>query len=184
MKKIKKLFQKNKKEGELLFQIRRHIFDPNVGGRKRKKRASFMRFIGRVAKLHVTVAQLRKFLIGCMVLIAGVGVVLFSQLSIEEIHITRENSLIDINEAYRSLGYMRGRNILSVQKDQIIERLQSSQSVIRTASITRRFPNQLYVHIVPYTPLFQTNLGYIMDSGYLFDIIVGQSQDIPWIDII
>ena len=182
MKKIFELFIRKKDTPRPLFQIRRHTFEYWWKQAKKRKKYKLIRNTFHPI-LIMNPYKLRVFLIIFMGIIISFGIILSFNLSIRDIYITRENSLIDINEAYRNLEYLRGKSMIHLQKDNIITRLQSSQSVIQDVYVKRRFPRAIEVHIVPYRPLFQSSEGLIMTSGNIFWTDSERITGIPWLDV-
>ncbi len=184
MKKLSEFFKK-KQETVPLFQIRRHIFDyvPDTTNKKRKRKKIYYILLS-LSIFRLSMTHFRVILVVSMVLIISLTLLLIANLKVQHIYITRENSLIDINEAYRNLEYLREKNLFTIQKEQITKRLQSSQEVIQEARITRKFPRSLEVHIIAYTPLFESSEGLIMSSGNIFINPWKRRNDISWLDIV
>ena len=184
---MKQLYQKifkKKQEREPLFQIRRHIFDYESWKRWKKNKRTLQRIKSKLSRINLEKALIRKILIWAMLGIISIFWLFLINLSITEIEITRENSLIDIEESYRALNYLRGKNILSTDVSELNERLQSTQQVVRSVHMQRIFPNKVLIHIIPYTPIFNTQYGYIMDNGFIHTLPIRADVEIPFLDVV
>lgn len=88
-----------------------------------------------------------------------------SFLKISNIFIYREGSVINIDQAYGNVDYVRWKNILFLDTNEIVSRLQKSQRSISSIEFDVDFPNSLNIHIASYPAIFQTPEHLILSNG-------------------
>jgi len=77
-------------------------------------------------------------------------------LNLKNIYINHDNSIINVNQAYASIEYIRGENILLLDTASIASRLRANQNTIKNIDIKVSFPSTLTIELSPYKPVFQT----------------------------
>ena len=103
-------------------------------------------------------------------------------LKIENIYISWDNTLININKAYESMNYLRGKNLLFTQSSDVIDRLKNNQESIQSIQVEASFPNSIFIDIWSYDISFQTDTHFILNNGVLVEKKWSQS-DVPEIII-
>jgi len=121
------------------------------------------------------------------IFIVGISIVwLFLYLSpyfrVSEILIDTDSSTININRAYENTSYLRGKHILFLNSEDIIERLTTGQKSIQNVSLKAIFPNKISISLRSYPTVFQTNNHVILKNGFITEKI-HDFQDILFIYI-
>jgi len=105
--------------------------------------------------------------------ILPIGIILYAllwpTLRVENILVSRQDKIVDINQAYESLNYIRWKNILFIESSNLIERLKKSQKSIKNIQIKAQFPNSLSIIIWSFDIAFQTDRYYILQNGLLIE---------------
>ncbi len=104
-----------------------------------------------------------------------------SYFHVKKINIFREDPIINIDRAYGSIDYLRGKNIFLIDSKDIAARLQRAQSSISSIKISTNIPNTLNINLGSYTPLLQTSKHIILSNGSVIDKDSIPSNDIPTI---
>ena len=84
---------------------------------------------------------------------------------IQEIYIEDEKNISNINQAYDSIDYIRGTNLLFVDTQKLSNRIRKNQATIKDIQVDLKFPSTLKVSISSYTPIFQTERFIIYENG-------------------
>ena len=95
-------------------------------------------------------------------------------LNLKNIYINHDNSIINVNQAYASIEYIRGENILLLDTASIASRLRANQNTIKNIDIKVSFPSTLTIELSPYKPVFQTPWYIILENG---SIITQEKED-------
>lgn len=104
-----------------------------------------------------------------LVLLVAWYIFLWPLLKIQNIFISREDKIVSINQAYENLSFIRWKNILFLQSNEIIERLQKWQKTIKNIEIKAHFPNTLDIRIWAYEIMFQTQTHFILQNGLIIE---------------
>jgi len=116
----------------------------------------------------------------CMV----VGVFLFSSvLQVKSIYIYRETSIINIDQAYGNTEYIRWKNILLLDTNEIAQRLLKSQKSISNIEFDTQFPSRLNINIGSYNAIFQTEDYLILSNGVVIPKDSKKYLEIPIIQV-
>lgn len=115
--------------------------------------------IGRQKKLYFSL-----FWIWCTLAIA-LFLILGPYLRLQNIYINQSGSIININQAYNSIEYMRGKNILFLDTKTAASRLQSSQNAIKNIDFQVSLPNTLTIEISVFEAIFQANWFIMFENG-------------------
>lgn len=102
-------------------------------------------------------------------------------ISIKNINIYREWSLIDINRAYRQVDYIRWTNTLRLNTLEIAQRLQKSQISLSEIKIDVQFPDTVNIFLDTYEVSFQTDVFFILSNGSIVEKENDIFPEIPYI---
>ena len=83
---------------------------------------------------------------------------------IKEIYITRQNTNVNIDIAYRAVDSFRGKKSYLLDTNTIESALLSNQESIKSISTSLRFPDNIEIDILSHEWVFQT---YLDDSPYM-----------------
>lgn len=84
---------------------------------------------------------------------------------IQEIYIEDEKNISNINQAYDSIEYARGENILFIDVKKLSDRITKNQATIKDIRVYINFPNTLEISIISHNPIFQTEKYTIYENG-------------------
>jgi len=93
---------------------------------------------------------------------------------IKNIEIIKNDSISNINIAYKSINNVRYKNIFTINKTKIKKSIIELQNNIEKIRITKNFPNTLQIEIESYPPIFKTKIS---KKDYL---ILENWSIIPW----
>lgn len=180
-----KVFSRNKKKSRKITHIKKSHY--SLGNNqeslfKRRKKYSFSPFkyifpivIQKQNKLFILI-----WIIICFTLITLF--LLFSPfLQIRDIYIYRQDSIINIDQAYGNIDYIRGQNILFLDTNEIAHRLLKSQKSISSIEFDIDFPHHINIHIWSYPALFQTQ-EHLLLSNWV--VVSKDSKQYIWIPLI
>ncbi len=105
-------------------------------------------------------------------------------LRVENILVTRQDTIININQAYSSLEYIRWKNILFLDTSEIVARLQKSQNSIKNIAFNIKFPKTIEISLGAYSPVFQMEKSLILSNGTLLSKENTSEYDIPTIRLV
>lgn len=104
-------------------------------------------------------------------------------LKVRYIYITRQWYTINIEQAYATTDYLRGKNILLLDTLSIANRLQKSQGAIQNIEFQLESFNTLNINIRSYPTVFQSNGYLILWNGSILRWENTISSDIPSIQL-
>ena len=104
-----------------------------------------------------------------------------SFLTVQEVHIFREDSIINIDQAYGNIDYIRWKNILFLDTNEIALRLQKSQKSISSIKFDVDFPRYINIYLGAYPALFQTQTQLILSNG---TVVSKDSKQYVWVPFI
>lgn len=90
----------------------------------------------------------------------------YFQISPNRVTIERTDEFSDINIAYKAIENVYGSSLWFIEKDEIRSSIQNLEKNVKTADITRLYPNGLKIVIESYPPVFQVNFRTI-DRNFL-----------------
>ncbi|NDK10177.1 hypothetical protein GW846_05370 [Candidatus Gracilibacteria bacterium] len=102
-------------------------------------------------------------------------------LKVQTILVTRQDNIININQAYSSLEYIRDKNILFLDTGEIAARLQKSQNSIQNIGFNVKLPNSIEITLKAYPPVFQLTESLILENGSLLTKETTATYDVPMI---
>lgn len=113
------------------------------------------------------------------------GYILFysSFFSIQNIYIYRNDTISNIERAYRTVNYIRGQNIFALDTKNTVDRLQKSQPSLKYITIQKKIPNNLNILLESYKPLFYTDRKIILENGYIFETNSDIDDSLHYINI-
>lgn len=159
-----------------------YIFEaPKYSKRKRRILFSYLR---KIRSFTLLFFQPKIFFVSITLIFFVFALYVSQKLEVKELMITRGSSLIDINQAYQDLNFLRDKSMLQLPKESIESRLQSSQAIISHVDISRNFPSTLNVHIHSHESIFQSNLGLVMSNGTVFTLKNETVSELDFIDIV
>lgn len=134
-----------------------------------------------LSSLKITFSK-HKLLLSFLGFVLSVGIWVFfifwPLFQIKEIIIEHDSQTININQAYDSVDYIRGKNIFFIDDWDVAERIQKNQNSIKDVVFENRFPDTLVIYLSGHQRAFQVDWYLILENG----AIVGQEapqEDIP-----
>jgi len=112
---------------------------------------------------------------------AVVFLLVWPLLKVQTILVTRQDNIININQAYSSLEYIRDKNILFLDTWEIAARLQKSQNSIQNIGFNVKLPNSIEITLKAYPPVFQLTESLILENGSLLTKETTATYDVPMI---
>jgi cell division septal protein FtsQ len=166
MQKILSLFQKKgkrKKQSSKKWYF--SLSDTTIKFKKRKK-SQIKTHIYKIRPYFTRENRIIIFWSGLIFLVFCIIFLIFWPfLKVKNILITREDTIININQAYWNVEYTRWKNILFLDTSTIASRLQKWQNSIEEVRFKVKFPDTLQIHLKAYTPLFETQDQLILWNG-------------------
>ncbi len=102
---------------------------------------------------------------------------------IKEIYITRQNTNVNIDIAYRAVDSFRGKKSYLLDTDTIESAILKNQESIKNISTSLRFPDNIEIDILSYEWVFQTYLNddpyTILENGTV--IPLSGSSELPYV---
>ncbi len=152
--------------------------------KKRRKPIFFPKIKAIIA--YISRQEQKRFII-LWILILSIALWLFVTFwpvfRVKEIFITRQGTIININQAYTSVDPFRWKNIFFLQNNQIAQRLQNSQNTLKNININTKFPDTLDIVLQSYTPIFQTEQYIILENGAIIPRENYDTTSLPWIRV-
>ncbi len=87
--------------------------------------------------------------------------------NIDKIFIEKQWNIININQAYSSVDYIRWRNLLFIDTQDLEKRIIKNQNTIKNIRFESAFPKTLNLYLEWYKPLFQTEKYLILENWAL-----------------
>jgi len=113
--------------------------------------------------------------------------------NITNIYIYREDPISNIEQAYRTVNYIRNNKIFSIDSKQLADRLRNSQKNLQAIQIEKKFPKTINIYLDSYAPIFTSewwlilqNWSYIEnDGGLILEIdelsLIPKISEIEWV---
>ena len=184
--KIKFLFRKKKKRNAYEKVTHIHTFqqDQMQLFHKRRKKILFIKNLS----TFITAVKTYKLSIFLWLLFGVIWLwtvlIIWPFFEIKTILITKQDTLTNIEQAYASVEYVRGKNILFLDFWEIANRIQKGQNSIQNIELEREFPQSLYIRLKSYSPLFQTESHILLSNWVLLEKWNSSDQTLPFIYII
>lgn len=183
--KISNILTKHKKKHRIKPQVKKwyYFFDEQKSGKfKRRKKitlpSQFQPFFSN-PKVNTKIIFTWVIIVS---LILVIPILFFGPfLQVKEIHIFREDSIINIDQAYWSADYIRWKNILLIDTNEIALRLQKTQKSISHIKFDIDFPHHINIHLWSYPALFQTSWHLILSNWV---VVSKDSKQYIWIPFI
>lgn len=150
----------------------------------KKKKRIFHRYTNFQILSRIQKNKVYLYIILWVLIVSGVWVALYSPfLQIDSIYIYRKDAIININQAYSNVEYIRWKNLLFIDTNDIAQRLQRSQKSISNITIQTKFPNSIEIELWSYTPMLQWKTHLILSNGSIISKDSKKYSDIPEIII-
>lgn len=161
--------------------VSRNLFELPEIHKKRRKKNKITQIFAKIIAFG-TLLHRRILLYFIVILWCSIWGILLFFFRVETIYITRQDSLIDINQAYKSTEYIRGKNIFFISQTEIQERIKRWQEVLQNIEMQRVFPSTLKISLKSYDVVFRENNNLILKNGYVFPFNTEQFWDTPFIE--
>jgi len=123
--------------------------------------------------------------IGVIAIVWIVGLFIWPFLNIKEIYITRGNTNVNIDLAYKSIDSLRGKKIFFVEPKYIEELLLQRQKSIQDIDVSLQLPGSIDIEITSYPSVFQTSISWnlynITENGAF--IPTSNTWEFPYIHV-
>lgn len=151
LKKTKKSWKKWKSQGD----------SKEFSFKRRKRKNTLWQLSFPLAKIQKQRKPIFFLWIGIVFVAILAFVIFWPLLKIKSIYISREWHTINIEQAYESTDYIRGKNIFFIDTREIANRLQKSQPAINNIEFTFESLSSLSIWLRSYPIAFHSN-GYII----------------------
>lgn len=161
------------------------FFDDSSSGwifQKRKKQ----KYWGWLSSTLIALYKAQKWLVifatlWCVIII-WIFLLFWPLLKIDEILVEQNENTVNINQIYDNIEYIRGKNLLLVDTQEISERIKKNQATISSVRTQKILPHTLQLFIESYSPLFQTDGYLIVENGSLVST-ESIREDLPFVKV-
>ena len=134
--------------------------------KKKKRRKKLLKKLKRNFALLSKQSRVYKYYLAIWIIFFMWYLFFFSTFfTVKEIYIYRDDSLSDIDAAYRSLNYVRWDNIYFVDPWVIVSRLKNTQKAIKQIDINKKIPDTIEIRLQSYAPLFRIWNTLALENG-------------------
>ncbi len=184
LQKLLSLFQKEKrKKSRYLWRKKTYLFKENKEKKfKKRKKRIFLSYISKI-QFFLTGKYSSFIIFWGIFLFAfwGIFLILWPLFRIQEINIYKQDSIINIPQAYSSVRFVRGKNLFFLDTWEIVKRLQKWQNTIQSIEFRKKPPNGLNIYLKSHPPLFQSEKYLILSNGVLLEKQEKQNLELPLI---
>ncbi len=167
------ILKKEKKRKKSIKQNKKILFDSKSKKKYKKRKKKFILTLISKINIKFTAKNLYYYyLFGiCLLLWIILFIIFWPVFKIKEINIFRNDSITNVNIAYRAIDAIRWENIFSLDKTEISNLIKNYQKNIKYVDISTTLPNTLNINIWSYKEVFNTSYNwknYIVVKNWTF----------------
>lgn len=159
---------------------------------KEKKRFYYLNTFVNILEQNKNRFRLSFILIGTFLIVSSSYILFFSpyfRISPSKVIIERLDSITDINIAYKSIEDIYGTPIFSIDNNKVFEELKNLQKNIKSARVSKLFPNGLKIIIESYKPQFfvrfkNSEKPYIITSNGILVYQKSNDANLYFLDLV
>ncbi len=151
--------------------------------RKRKKRLIIPylhTFLEKKHKNNIPYISLAALI---LILLALGAIFMTPLLHVNQVYIFRKDAIINIDQAYANVEYIREKNILLLNTSELAEKLQKSQKSISSIEIDLSLPNTVTIELGSHPAIFQTEQHLVLTNGVVISKDSKEYLDIPQLHV-
>ena len=167
------IFKKEKKRKKSIKQNKRILFDSKSKKKYKKRKKKYILTL--ISKINIKFSPNNLYyyyLFGtCLILWIILFIIFWSVFKVKKINIFRNDSITNVNIAYRAIDSIRWKNIFSLEKTEISNLIKNYQKNVKYINVNKKLPNTLNINIWSYKEVFNTDYNwknYIVVKNWTF----------------